>query len=103
MGGTGEASQHCALLLAETQGRGTSLRDWLGRGLLLIPHQALDFAIDICRGLIHTGRKQPGLVHRDLKPESVLIIQEPLALYTVDNLLFMFLEWVKDHRFWAGH
>jgi serine/threonine protein kinase len=67
--------------VAETQGRGTSLRDWLGRGPLT-PHQALDFAIDICHGLIHAGRKQPGLVHRDLKPENVLIAQGPLAKIT---------------------
>lgn len=67
--------------VAETQDRGTSLRDWLGRGPLM-PRQALGFAIDICRGLIHAGRKQPGIVHRDLKPENILIAQGPLAKIT---------------------
>lgn len=67
--------------VAETQGRGTSLRDWLRRGPLM-PRQALDFVIDICRGLIHAGQKQPGIVHRDLKPENVLLAPGPLAKIT---------------------
>lgn len=52
--------------------RGNNLRGWLQHGPLAL-QLALDFTIDICRGLIHAGEKVPGIVHRDLKPENVLI------------------------------
>jgi tetratricopeptide (TPR) repeat protein len=58
--------------VASSDPRGVSLRGWLKDGQLGM-RQALDFTIDLCRGLAHAGRKQPGLVHRDLKPENILI------------------------------
>lgn len=58
--------------------RGLSLRDWLRYGPLDL-RQAIDFIIDICRGLVHVSYKQPGLVHCDLKPENILIAQGRLA------------------------
>jgi len=61
--------------------RGTDLRSWLRRGALP-PKQALQFAIDICRGLTHAATKVPGLVHRDLKPENVLVAQGGIAKIT---------------------
>jgi tetratricopeptide (TPR) repeat protein len=67
--------------IAGEEGRGTDLRGWLRRGPLDL-QLALDFTIDICRGLIHTQEKQPGLVHRDLKPENILIAQGGLAKIT---------------------
>jgi tetratricopeptide (TPR) repeat protein len=67
--------------VASDGSHGTDLRSWLSRGPL--DHQlALDFVIDVCRGLIHAGRKQPGIVHRDLKPENILVSQEQLAKIT---------------------
>lgn len=60
---------------------GADLRGWLRRGRLA-PQLAMDFAADLCRGLIHAGRKQPGLVHRDLKPENVLVTRERVAKIT---------------------
>lgn len=62
-------------------GRGTDLRDWLRRGPLDL-RTALDFAIDICRGLIHAQAKQPGIVHGDLKPENILVAQGRRAKIT---------------------
>ncbi|MCP4346265.1 MAG: tetratricopeptide repeat protein [Desulfobacterales bacterium] len=59
---------------------GTDLRSWL-RGALK-PRLALDFAIDICRGLIHANQKIPGIVHRDLKPENILIGEGQIAKIT---------------------
>lgn len=56
------------------ESRGTSLRDWLRRGLL-DDKTALGLIIDILRGLHHAQVKQPGIVHRDLKPENVLVTQ----------------------------
>src|SRR5262245_41466518 len=58
--------------VAGDEDRGTDLRNWLRGGPLPLP-LALDYALDICRGLIHAAEKQPGVVHRDLKPENILI------------------------------
>lgn len=67
--------------VASGERRGADLRNQFrrdGMGVRL----AMDFAIDICRGLMHAGKKQPGIVHRDLKPENILIAQGPLAKIT---------------------
>ena len=60
---------------------GVDLRAWVRLGPLST-QVALDFAIDICRGLVHAGRVQPGIVHRDLKPENVLIARGLYAKIT---------------------
>ncbi|MDX1415747.1 MAG: tetratricopeptide repeat protein [Candidatus Promineifilaceae bacterium] len=62
-------------------GLGADLRSWLSRGPLEL-RTAMDFAIDICRGLVHAQLRQPGIVHRDIKPENVLIAQGRLAKVT---------------------
>jgi tetratricopeptide (TPR) repeat protein len=67
--------------IAGEEGRGADLRGWLRHGPLDL-RLALDFTIDICRGLIHAGKKQLGLVHRDLKPENILVAQGRLAKIT---------------------
>jgi serine/threonine protein kinase/Tfp pilus assembly protein PilF len=67
--------------IAGEEGRGTDLRSWLRRGPLDL-RLALDFTIDICRGLSHAQEKQPGIVHRDLKPENILVAQGRLAKIT---------------------
>ncbi|MCI0549690.1 MAG: protein kinase, partial [Anaerolineae bacterium] len=67
--------------VASDESRGTDLRSWLRRGPLEL-RLALDFAIDICRGLIHANQKQPGIVHRDLKPANILVAQGKSAKIT---------------------
>ncbi|MFQ5854912.1 MAG: tetratricopeptide repeat protein [Anaerolineae bacterium] len=67
--------------IAGDESRGTDLRSWLRHEPLDL-RLALDFTIDICRGLIHAGQKQPGIVHRDLKPENILVAQGRLAKIT---------------------
>jgi len=67
--------------VAGEEGRGTDLRAWLRRGPLEL-EQALQFAIDVCRGLAYAHAKVPGLVHRDLKPENVLVAQGGIAKIT---------------------
>jgi serine/threonine protein kinase len=67
--------------VAAEEGRRTDLRSWLRRGPLDL-RLALDFIIDICRGLIHAQAKQPGIVHRDLKPDNILVSQERQAKIT---------------------
>src|SRR5256885_1932824 len=67
--------------IANSGSHGTDLRSWLQSGPL-DSQLALDFAIDICRGLVHAAQKQPGIVHRDLKPENILVSQDQLAKIT---------------------
>jgi tetratricopeptide (TPR) repeat protein len=67
--------------VAGYEGYGTDLRGWLRRGPLGLK-LALDFAIDICRGLIHANNMQPGIVHRDLKPDNILVTQARIAKIT---------------------
>lgn len=61
--------------------RGADLRSWLRRGPLDL-RLALDFIIDVCRGLIHAHQKQSGIVHCDLKPANILIAQGQVAKVT---------------------
>ncbi len=63
------------------EGKGADLRSWLRYGSLDIPI-ALNVVIDICRGLNHAQKKQPGLVHRDLKPDNILVAEGRLAKVT---------------------
>jgi serine/threonine protein kinase len=67
--------------VASDESQGTDLRSWLRHGALDL-RLALDFAIDIGRGLIHASEKRPGIVHRDLKPDNVLVAQGRLAKVT---------------------
>jgi serine/threonine-protein kinase len=63
------------------EGWDSDLRSWLKYSPLNL-RLALDFTIDVCRGLIYAQKKLPGLVHRDLKPENILISQDHLAKIT---------------------
>jgi len=67
--------------IASDESRGTDLRSWLRHGPLDL-RLALNFAIDICRGLIHADQKKPGIVHRDLKPENILVAEGRIAQIT---------------------
>jgi tetratricopeptide (TPR) repeat protein len=68
--------------VAAEEGYGTDLRDLLLRRGRLDPRLALDFAIDVCRGMAHAADRCPGVVHCDLKPENVLVAQGRLAKVT---------------------
>lgn len=67
--------------VTNNESRGTDLRSWLRWGPLDL-RLALDFIIDICRGLIHADKRQPGIVHRDLKPDNILIAEGRIAKIT---------------------
>lgn len=59
-----------------SDGRGThSLSQRLNFGPLSIG-ETLDMAHQFCLGMIHATRAVPGLVHRDVKPENLLITPE---------------------------
>lgn len=67
--------------ITNDENRGSNLRDWLRYGPLDL-RLALDFIIDICRGLVHGNEKQPGIVHCDLKPDNILVARSRLAKIT---------------------
>ncbi len=52
--------------------RRNSLADHIRPGPLA-PRQAVDFALQCCDGMVHAASAVPGLVHRDLKPDNMLV------------------------------
>jgi serine/threonine protein kinase len=60
------------------EGYENSLRGWMRRDTLDLK-QSLDFAIQICRGLIHSVDKVPSIVHGALKPGNILVDKIPVA------------------------
>ena len=58
---------------------GLDLRGYIAH--LDIP-QALDFAIQFCTGMSYALEKFPDLVHRDIKPDNVMITKERVAKIT---------------------
>ena len=67
--------------VAATEGKGTSLRQWLRHGPLDLK-TSLTITIGILRGLRHADSKSPGIVHRDLKPDNILLTQDGTAKIT---------------------
>ncbi len=87
--------------VAGEEDKGVDLRGWLRQGPLGL-RQALDFAIDICYGLVHAQQKQPGIVHRDLKPENILIAQGGLTKITDFGLAQMVMQADLKVAEWAA-
>jgi len=74
-------------LVAKEEGRAdASLRSWLLPGKALPVEQALLFALQIVRGMLHATASIPGFVHRDLKPENVLVGSDQLSTLAVNRV-----------------
>lgn len=79
-----EFDSHPFLLLELIMGHpryGASLDGWINAGGV-DSVMALEITIDVCRGLIHANHKNPGLVHRDLKPNNILLTEDHMAKIT---------------------
>jgi len=74
---------------------GTDLAAILEQEKALVIPQALDFAVQMCRGMqyVHSkdlGGQQRGVVHRDLKPHNILVSRERTAKVTDFGLVKVF-------------
>ena len=61
--------------------RRVSLRDWLRQEPLSI-QKSIEWAIQCCDGMWYARQKVPELVHRDLKPDNLLIATQGVAKVT---------------------
>ncbi len=59
---------------------GITLKQYLGAKGVLPEKEAVDFASQICAGLEHAHKK--GIVHKDIKPENILITKEGILKIT---------------------
>ena len=59
---------------------GITLKQYLGAKGVLPEKEAVDFAAQICSGLEHAHKK--GIVHKDIKPENILITKEGILKIT---------------------
>jgi hypothetical protein len=101
-----EDDQLCVLsdYIAPAEGHpDPSLRRWLGQALPL--HQALALALGIARGMKAVKTRAPDLVHRNLRPENVLVGRDGDAKVTafgfvaggVDRTAYMAPEELEGH------
>jgi len=95
-------------LIAAAEGKAdASLRSWLTPGKPLDVSQALLFGIHIVRGMLHATNTIPGLVHRDLKSENILVGRDGIARITdfglVNAAYQMNSDWQPDTNDKSSH
>ncbi len=64
---------------------GGTLEDWINRGRCRDMRTALSLAIQFCNGMEYTHSK--GIIHRDIKPQNILISKESLVKITDFGIL----------------
>lgn len=69
----GESSEGLLYLVMELL-EGASLTSMLERERTIVPRRAVDVARQVARGLAHAHDR--GVVHRDLKPDNVMLVEE---------------------------
>lgn len=64
---------------------GGTLEDWINRGLCREMRTSLSLAIQFCNGMEYTHSK--GIIHRDIKPQNILISKDSLVKITDFGIL----------------
>ncbi|MFQ6114561.1 MAG: SUMF1/EgtB/PvdO family nonheme iron enzyme, partial [bacterium] len=74
-----EESQRMFLIIEYIEGM--TLRKLIEReeGGYLTTTQVLDFAIQFCNGMIYCDHKRPGFIHRDIKPDNIMVTQQKVV------------------------
>lgn len=71
----------CGFFTMEYVAGGSLDRFWRSHGDRLVPIQTtIDLIRQVCRGLAVAHREKPPLVHRDIKPQNILVGYEPDGL-----------------------
>ncbi|MGA2032913.1 MAG: serine/threonine-protein kinase [Thermoguttaceae bacterium] len=71
----------CGFFTMEYVAGGSLERFWRSHGTRFVPVEtAIDLIRQVCRGLAVAHQEQPPLVHRDIKPQNILVGYEPDGL-----------------------
>jgi len=76
----GEEDNHPYLAMEWVEG--ATLADLLKEGKTFTPKEVVDIGIQLCRALDYAHRK--GIVHRDIKPGNIMLVQDTLTAKVAD-------------------